>query len=42
MGRVARAEPGILAVAFRQDVATLAVVDAAMERLTAAGMPQAA
>jgi methyl-accepting chemotaxis protein len=36
MARVARVEPGVLALAFRQDEATLATVDAVIERLTGA------
>jgi hypothetical protein len=41
-GRVARVETGVLALAFRQDEATLATVDAVIERLTRAAVPQAA
>ena len=42
MGRVARVETGILALAFRQDEVTLAAVDAVIERLTQAAVPQVA
>lgn len=42
MGRVARVEAGILAIAFRQDEATLAAVDMVIERLIRGALPHAA